>query len=110
MKSDISGYGFSDAATIEAMKEIHARYNYVIDPHGAVGYLALKKYQAAHHDHLGIILETAHPSKFIEDVESILEKQVPIPERLAVLHDAQKVSVKMNTQYDNFKAWLLGHF
>lgn len=110
MKSDISGYGFSDAATIEAMKEIHAQYNYVIDPHGAVGYLALKKYQETHPAHLGIILETAHPSKFIEDVESILEKQVPIPERLAVLHDAQKVSVKMNTQYDNFKAWLLGHF
>ncbi|MBL7780210.1 MAG: threonine synthase [Saprospiraceae bacterium] len=110
MRNDISGYGFSDAATVEAMKEIHTKYNYVIDPHGAVGYLALKKYQESHPDHLGIILETAHPSKFIEDVESILEKQVPIPERLAVLHDAQKVSVNLSTQYDNFKTWLLEHF
>jgi threonine synthase len=110
MRQDISGYGFSDTETKQAMQEINSKYDYVIDPHGAVGYLALRKYQETHPDHLGVILETAHPSKFIEDVESILEKQIDIPERLAALSNAKKVSVKMNTEYSNFKPWLMERF
>ncbi|HOY03764.1 MAG TPA: threonine synthase [Saprospiraceae bacterium] len=110
MRHDISGYAFSDSDTQEAMKEVFSQFNYVIDPHGAVGYLALKEYQKTHPEHLGVILETAHPSKFIEDVESILERKVEIPERLAALSDAEKVSVELGTDYDGFKSWLQARF
>lgn len=110
MKIDISGYGFSDAETKEAMQEVERMYNYVIDPHGAVGYLALRKHQEHYPDHLGVILETAHPSKFIEDVESILQKSIPVPERLAILSTAKKEAVEMPNSYAEFKTWLMKRF
>lgn len=110
MRHDISGYGFSDVETQQAMREIKQRYNYIIDPHGAVGYLALRKYQETNPGYLGIVLETAHPSKFIEDVESILEQTIEVPERLQVLSNAEKKSVRMSTNYTDFKSWLLDRF
>ncbi|MBK8428025.1 MAG: threonine synthase [Lewinellaceae bacterium] len=110
MRHDISGFGFSDTETKQAMREIKQRYNYIIDPHGAVGYLALRKYQETHPGHLGVVLETAHPSKFIEDVESILEQPIEVPERLQVLSNAEKHSVRMSTNYADFKSWLLERF
>ena len=107
MHRDIDGFSFSDEETKTAMIEIKQRYNYIIDPHGAVGYLALRKYQEQHPDHLGIVLETAHPAKFIEDVESILEQSIEVPQRLLVLSNAEKHAIKMSTDYDSFKSWLL---
>ena len=110
IKEDISGYGFDDTTTKEAMKEVDTKYNYVIEPHGAVGYLALKEWQKDNPDTQGIILETAHASKFIDDVEEILGKEIAIPERLAILAERKKDSTLMNTEFDNFKKWLLSNY
>ena len=89
---------------------MYERFNYIIDPHGAVGYLALQSYLKANPGHQGIILETAHPSKFIGDVERILEKPVDIPERLASLADKEKVAFEMSTSFSPFKQWLLSNY
>ncbi len=110
MRIDITGHGCTDAETQAAMKEIKDRYDYIIDPHGAVGYLALREYQKTNPDCLGIVLETAHPSKFIEDVESILGSRIAIPERLSILSDAEKKSVRMGINYSDFKSWLTRRF
>lgn len=110
MRNDITGYGFTDAETQVAMKEIKNRYDYVIDPHGAVGYLALREYQKTNPNCSGIILETAHPSKFVEDVESILGSRITIPERLSILSEAEKKSVRMGIDYPGFKSWLANQF
>lgn len=106
IKEDIVGYSFSDEATKEAMREIDKRYYYVIDPHGAVGYLALREYQKQN-PCLGVILETAHPAKFVEDVEQILGREISVPERLAVLAGKEKNAVVIQPDYYAFKAWLL---
>ena len=110
IKEDISGYGFDDTTTKEAMKEVDTKYNYVIEPHGAVGYLALKEWQKENPNTQGIILETAHASKFIDDVEKILGKEIAIPERLAILAERKKESTLMNTEFNNFKKWLLANY
>jgi threonine synthase len=110
IKEDISGYGFDDNTTKDAMREVHSKYNYVIEPHGAVGYLALKEWQKDNPNTQGIILETAHASKFIDDVEEILGQSIEIPERLAILSERKKESILMNTEFDSFKTWLLNNF
>ena len=110
IKEDISGYGFDDTTTKEAMKEVDTKYNYIIEPHGAVGYLALKEWQKDNPNTQGIILETAHASKFIDDVEEVLGKEIAIPERLAILAERKKDSTLMNTEFDNFKKWLLSNY
>ena len=105
IKQEITGYAYSDDQTKQAMKEVYSQYKYIIDPHGAVGYLALKEYQKSNNC-IGIILETAHPSKFIKDVEKILETKIEVPVRLEVLRKKRKKAVKMGTQFQAFKEWL----
>jgi len=107
MRKDVAGYSFSDDATKSAMREIDSRCDgYTMDPHGAVGYLALQEYQKAH-SCLGIILETAHPAKFVEDVEEILGRGITIPDSLRMLRGKEKESIKITSSYEDFKEWLL---
>jgi len=110
MKKSITGYGINDENTKEAIKEVYQKYSYIIDPHGAVGYLALKEYQQNNSNINGIILETAHPSKFIEDVESILNMSIPLPERLASLADKKKEATSLEVDFDAFKTWLMNNY
>ncbi len=106
MTRDISGFSSSDAQTREAMQNVYAQFNYILDPHGAVGYLAWKAYQQLHPQATGVILETAHPAKFLEDVEAILATGIPIPDALANLRTKEKVAVAMPADYPAFKRWL----
>jgi len=107
-KEDLLGYSFNDEQTKEGIKEVYEKYNYVIDPHGAVGYLAHKDYFSNLTDPaVGIILETAHPSKFLDVVEPVLDIEVDIPERLAILKDRTKVATPMTKSFDDFKSWMM---
>ncbi len=107
MKRSISGYAYNDEQTRQAVLEVYRRYAYVIDPHGAVGYLALKEYQQNHSNAKGVILETAHPAKFLEEVERILGEKIEVPERLLILAEREKQAVAMPNHFDPVKKWLL---
>lgn len=110
MKDKISGYAYSDKETEIAIKEVADKYGYIIDPHGAVGYLALKEYQETNPDTIGVVLETAHPSKFLPDMERVLDKNIEIPIRLAELANKEKDSIQLSTEYPVFKKWLLANY
>ncbi len=110
MRSVITGYAFDDAMTEEAMREVEAKYGYTIDPHGAVGYLALSEWQRTHPRSRGVILETAHPSKFKPDVERVLGHSIEVPTRLAELENKQKVALSMGTEYAPVRGWLVDKF
>ncbi|MEI6409884.1 MAG: threonine synthase [Bacteroidota bacterium] len=110
MRNDIAGYAFDDSQTESAMRQVLEQHDYIMDPHAAVGYLALLEYQLKHPEHAGIILETAHPSKFIEDVSRILDQEIPIPERLAALGNRTKEAVPLGTDFNSFKDWLLSTY
>lgn len=103
----IVGGHFDDHETEVAMQEIYQRYHYIMDPHGAVGYLALKQYQKANPQTRGIILETAHASKFLSETERILGFNLPIPERLAALEDLPKSATFIQPDYAQLKEYLL---
>jgi threonine synthase len=106
MKGDIVGYTFDDETTKQAMKEVDKLYNYVIDPHAAVGYLALRAYQK-NQNAIGVVLETAHPAKFLPDVEAVLGRKIDVPERLAALANKKKESILRGIDFESFKEWLL---
>lgn len=108
MRSEISGQGILDEETKKSMLEIFRQYGYIMDPHGSVAYKAWKKYQGKILAPVaGIVLETAHPAKFLEDVEGVLKTKIELPERLSSLVNKQKESVKINSDYSAFKEWLL---
>ncbi|CAM4262261.1 threonine synthase [Zobellia nedashkovskayae] len=106
LKENLSSYSFSDAETRETMKKIYGESGYVADPHGAVGYLGLKKYQESHPDVYGIFLETAHPVKFLDVVEETIGKSVAIPEQIKKVMDKEKKSIAIK-EYDELKQYLL---
>lgn len=107
VKEQIIGYSFNDDATLSGIEEVYDRYQYLIDPHGAVGYLAFKEYQKKNPNTKGIILETAHPSKFIDVLPKSLASKIITPERLAILANRQKVAIPISIQFQEFKSFLL---
>lgn len=107
MKNDITGFSFDDEKTGQAMKEIFQKYNYLADPHGAVGFLGLKAYQEKNPNTRGIFLETAHPAKFAEVVENILDLKVDLPRQLESIIHKEKKSIRMSTDFSLFKEYLL---
>jgi threonine synthase len=106
LKSKFSSFSFTDKATKEKMKEIYTKSNYVADPHGAVGYLGLEKYGLQKNEY-GVFLETAHPVKFLEVVETTLPVKVEIPSQIKKVIDKEKVALKIAT-YQNLKDFLNG--
>jgi len=107
LKNVLSSYSISDDETRAVIKEVFLNNNYLLDPHGAVGYLSLKKYLQQQPGLQGIFLETAHPVKFYDVVEPVTEKPVPMPEAISQLLGRKKLSVKMGRDYDEFKEDLL---
>ena len=104
--NDMVGYRYSDDEIRETMKQVFEKENYMLDPHGAVGYCALKADLKA--GEVGVFLETAHPAKFTETVESVLgEGTVVLPEKLAAFMKGEKLSINLNTEFANFKQFLL---
>lgn len=96
----LSAYRYSDEETIQKMKQYQAEYNYLLDPHGAVGVMALE--DSLKEDEHGIFLATAHPKKF----EKAVKLAVPTFEMDEVdLSNCHKVV--MDKDYAQFKSHLL---
>jgi threonine synthase len=102
----IKGYWFTDAQTIQAMYDLHNKYAYQADPHGAVAYLGLMEYMAKNNC-TGIFLETAHPAKFPVEVEKATNTKVQIPVAIKKLLTLEKMSVKIPNNFTDFKSLLL---
>lgn len=101
----ISGATYDDEKIKETMRQCHQETGYILDPHGACGYRALE--ELLQPGEIGVFCETAHPAKFKEKVDEILNIDVEIPERLAAFMKGTKQSVPMTKNFDDFKAYLL---
>jgi threonine synthase len=108
LSSDVTTYSFTDDETKVAMKEVFNNCNYILDPHGAVGYLGLKKYisEKKQSDFTGIFLETAHPGKFSEVVEETLNIKLTLPDRLSAYLKGEKQSIPISSSFEKFKSML----
>ncbi|WP_396637355.1 threonine synthase [Maribacter sp. R77961] len=99
LREHLSSYSFTDSETKEALLKIYTETGYIADPHGAVGYLGLKKYQESFPDTYGIFMETAHPVKFLDVVEETIAQALEIPKQIQKVMDKEKESI----QIDSFK-------
>jgi threonine synthase len=104
-EKDFSSYSYTDEETLNALKNIYKVDGYIAEPHGAVGYLGLKKELQKHDNAIGVFLETAHPIKFLDVVERALGITLPIPEQIKSVINEEKVSVKIKT-YEELKSFL----
>ena len=104
LKASFSSFSFSDHETKEMMKDIYNKFNYISEPHGAIGYLGLKKH-SLHEDEFGIFLETAHPVKFLEVVEATLPISVEIPSQIKKVMNKEKAAIQI-ASYKELKTFL----
>ena len=104
LKKSFSSYSFSDDETKIMMKSIHDKFNYISEPHGAIGYLGLKKHGLKTNE-FGIFLETAHPVKFLDVVEETLTVNVEIPPQIKEVMSKEKVATSI-ANYQELKIFL----
>ena len=105
-KKDFSSYAFSDDQTKDALQNIYTRTGYIVEPHGAVGYLGLKKEIEKQSNSVGVFLETAHPIKFLDVVEPILNFQISIPSQIESVLRKDKIKIPI-TSYEDLKRFLI---
>ncbi|MCX7766234.1 MAG: threonine synthase, partial [Candidatus Sumerlaeia bacterium] len=106
MRRDIATVEVSDDETRQAIKECYQRYGLVLEPHGAVGYWALRK--------LGfdekcttILLETAHPAKFPEVGIEVIGVNPEMPESMKQTETKSEILISCPNDYAEFKKLLI---
>ncbi|MBN1924867.1 MAG: threonine synthase [Prolixibacteraceae bacterium] len=106
ISADIAGFRYSDDEIRSVIDKVYKQSGYLLDPHGACGYQSLEDY--LNDDQVGIFLETAHPAKFTETVESIVGKgNIALPAKLAEFMKGTKQSIPLGKQFETFRGFLL---
>jgi threonine synthase len=103
----LSGYTVSDAETSATIRRVEAERGYLLDPHGAVAFVALENYLAEYPAAAGFLLATAHPVKFPEVVEPLIGRKIELPAALHYLLRKPKQSVPLAPSYEALRTWLL---
>lgn len=101
----ISGATYKDEQIAETIQQCYKQTGYILDPHGACGYRALQ--EGLQPGEIGVFCETAHPAKFKEKVDAILDIDIDIPARLKAFMEGEKQSVEMSKEFADFKAYLM---
>ncbi|AIN47691.1 Threonine synthase [Candidatus Karelsulcia muelleri] len=108
IKKLVSAYSFSDKETFEIIKSIWENYKYIMDPHGAIGYLGLKQFiKNKKNNKKNIFLSTAAPVKFLDKISKGIDKKISLEKKVIKLLKKEKKSIQLSNKYDTFKKWLL---
>lgn len=107
LQAALSADTVTDADTKATIGQVWQKQNYLLDPHGAVAYAALRRYLDQHPDAAGFFLATAHPVKFPEVVEEITGQPVTLPEAVRHLQGRAKQAVPMAVEYTALRDFLL---
>jgi threonine synthase len=107
LRKALSADTVSDADTVAAIRAVWEEQGYLLDPHGAVAYTALRRYQAQRPAAPGMILATAHPVKFPGVVEPVIGQTIPLPAAVQHLQGRPKRSVPLAVDYEQLKAYLM---
>ena len=104
IRSLISGRVVDDPTIERTIRECLAQNSYLLDPHGACAYRAVK--DGLKDGETAVFCETAHPAKFKDSVERITGAEVEIPAKLEAFTKGEKRSVPLSKNYEDFKKHL----
>jgi len=102
LRKKLEAVSISDEETIETMRKVFRQFNYILDPHGAVGFRALEYYITEFPDAKGFFLETAHPVKF-DSVRQILGTYGNQLNSLEEFLSKEKKSIEIEPDYQQLK-------
>ncbi len=103
--ADMAAYRYDDNEIRDAIKRVFEQTGYLLDPHGACGYMALE--QDLKSGETGFFLETAHPAKFKDVVEGVIGTEIEIPAKLKAFMAGSKQSIPMSKEFADFKEFLI---
>ena len=106
LKKVLSAYSVSDAETKATIKKVFNEYQYLLDPHGAVGYRALEQYLSHHRSNNGILIETAHPVKFYDVVEPVIGEAIALPDTVEGQMNRNKNSILIGNDIAELNSFL----
>ena len=109
LSKHVLGYTFGDENTKSVISHVYQKTGYIMDPHGAVGYLGLQEYYKVDPTSVGVFLGTAHPAKFLNVVEPLVSEPIVIPDRLSEVLNQKKHSISLSSSFDEFKDYLLAN-
>ena len=109
LKKVVTSYRFNDEETLEGIKEIDAKFNYVACPHTAIAYLAIEKFRKENpaDESAAVFLSTAHACKFPDIFPQDIAAKIEIPEQVTALESKLKYADKLNADFEIFKSYLL---
>jgi threonine synthase len=110
LKEKLSALAYHDEEIKQAIAEIFEKYNYVVCPHTATGYLAVQKDKTKNQPKKKtayVVLATAHPCKF-PDVFEELNITFEEPKQVEEMKTKEKKVVEMSKTFEDFKQYLLG--
>lgn len=108
LQKDVWSKSFSDNQTKDALRHVYKKYNYVLDPHGAVSFLGLHHYQKHQRkDIQGIFFETAHPAKFKQSIEKMLNITISKQKILLAFKKKKNQAITLTNEYSVFKRYLI---
>jgi threonine synthase len=109
LKQLMTGYTYTDEQTREAIQDVFDQYNYVVCPHTAIAWRALKEWQKEHTDITGVFLSTAHPCKFPDVFPEEIAAAIQVPEQVKAMEQKEKQSVSLSNNFEDFKQYLLNN-
>lgn len=107
LKNVLSSVSISDEETKNTIQKVFKEYNYLLDPHGAVAFTALQDHLKHHPNEKGIFMETAHPVKFYDVVEPLLQIVIDLPASVKQIIDKPKNAKQMEVDHAALKSFLL---
>ena len=112
IRNVMKSWSFDEQSTKKMILDTYKNYGYLLDPHSSVGLLGIKKYfKNSTDDNVNkIFLGTAHPCKFLDVIEPVIDGEIKIPDRLKETLLKQKKSVLINNDYNEFIDYLMTTF
>lgn len=110
LKEVVTAYRFTDKETLEGIKDIAEKYDYIACPHTAIAYLAVEKFrQQTEDESAAVFLSTAHACKFPDIFPPLLAAKIEIPSSVEELSGRTKQADELKTDFAGFKSYLLHH-
>ncbi|MDR3137937.1 MAG: threonine synthase [Tannerellaceae bacterium] len=105
IKKLISAHSYDDLQIASMIGSVCAERGYILDPHGACGYRGLT--EELKKEERGIFLETAHPAKFQEIINTLVLGGIDLPDTLQNFLKGKKDTKEISATYDDFKEYLM---
>jgi threonine synthase len=106
----LSASSFNDDETLEAIKLVYKEHGYIMCPHTAIAWLALRNWMNNHQSDeiAGVFLATAHPCKFPDIFPTDIASKIDVPDQVKELEGKERVSTSLGNDFAGFKDYLLG--